>query len=84
MGWAELENGDLISTAEEAGFAAMITADKRMRYQQNLKGRKISILVLNARFIRWSDIQPLAPQVQELLEAGLAEGSFVIIQPRPI
>jgi hypothetical protein len=55
-----------------------------MRYQQNLKGRKISILVLNARFIRWSDIQPLAPQVQELLEAGLAEGSFVIIQPRPI
>lgn len=72
LGWAELENGDLIAVAEEAGFAAIITADKRMQYQQAITGRKIGILVLNSLFIKWSYIAPLAPQVQRELDAGIA------------
>lgn len=46
QGWAELENGDLVATAEKAGFDVFLTADKNLRYQQNLSGRKIAILVL--------------------------------------
>ncbi len=46
QGWAELENGDLITAAEKAGFDVFVTADKNLRYQQNLAGRKIAILVL--------------------------------------
>ena len=38
-GWAELTNGELLRVAEEAGFDAMITTDKGIRYQQNLAGR---------------------------------------------
>ena len=34
-GWSELTNGDLLRMAKEAGFDAMITTDKGIRYQQN-------------------------------------------------
>jgi hypothetical protein len=32
--------------AEDAGFDLLVTTDKNVRYQQNLAGRKISIVVL--------------------------------------
>jgi hypothetical protein len=47
QGWQELTNGELLKAAEEAGFAAIITADKNIRYQQNLTDRKIALVVLS-------------------------------------
>ncbi len=45
-GWSNIKNGDLLTYAEADGFAALITTDQNLRYQQNLTGRKISIVVL--------------------------------------
>ena len=45
-GWSNISNGDLLTRAEAEGFDALITTDQNLRYQQNLTGRKISILVL--------------------------------------
>jgi hypothetical protein len=45
-GWEKLANGDLLDAAEAAGFELFVTADKNIRYQQNLTSRKISIVVL--------------------------------------
>ena len=42
----DLSNGELLRIAEVAGFELMVTTDKNVRYQQNLIGRKISIVVL--------------------------------------
>jgi hypothetical protein len=42
-----LSNGDLLSEAEHAGFELLLTADNNMRYQQNLSGRKIILVVLS-------------------------------------
>jgi len=46
QGWDRLRNGDLLNVAEEAGFEMLLTTDKSMRYQQNLAGRRIAVLVL--------------------------------------
>ena len=46
-GWQELTNGELLKAAEEAGFVALVTADKNIRYQQNLTGRQIALVVLS-------------------------------------
>jgi predicted nuclease of predicted toxin-antitoxin system len=78
LGWAELQNGDLIASGEAAGFDVLITGDKNLRYQQNLKDRRISIVTLNTRFIILQDIAPLAPKVLTALEE-LPEGSFITI-----
>ena len=45
-GWDRLTNGDLLAAAEKAGFDLLLTADKNMRYQQNLSWRKIALVVL--------------------------------------
>ena len=45
-GWEELANGELIEAAELAGFEVLVTTDKNIRYQQNLTGRNISLVVL--------------------------------------
>jgi hypothetical protein len=45
-GWERLVNGVLLDTAEAAGFELFVTADKNIRHQQNLTGRKIAIMVL--------------------------------------
>ena len=46
-GWDTLANGDLLAEAERAGFDVLITADKNMRFQRNLTGRRIAIVVLS-------------------------------------
>jgi hypothetical protein len=45
-GWDRLTNGDLIAAAESAGFEVWLTTDKNMRYQENLKDRKIAFVVI--------------------------------------
>lgn len=46
IGWHELENGELIRKAEEAGYQLLLSTDKNIRYQQNLSSRKIALVVL--------------------------------------
>ncbi len=45
-GWDHLSNGELLKAAEEAGFDVLLTTDKNIRYQQNLKGHRLAIVVL--------------------------------------
>jgi hypothetical protein len=55
QGWSGLKNGALLVAAEEAGFDLFITADQELSYQQNLKGRKMAMLVLSTK--NWSLIK---------------------------
>lgn len=38
--WDKISNGQLLKLAEAQGFDLLLTTDKRIRYQQNLTGRK--------------------------------------------
>lgn len=44
--WSDYSNGDLISSAEAAEFDVLVTTDKNLRYQQNLRNRRIAIAVI--------------------------------------
>ncbi len=55
MGWAKLTNGELIKQAERAGFDLIISTDRNIRYQQNLKLRRIAILVLSNQ--QWPNVR---------------------------
>lgn len=44
--WSRLTNGTLIESAERDGYDTLITTDQNFRYQQNLKHRKIAVVVL--------------------------------------
>jgi hypothetical protein len=55
MGWAGVSNGDLITAAEAKGFEVLITADQNIRYQQNLTGRQLALIVLSTNI--WPTIR---------------------------
>ena len=44
--WQELHNGELLDRAETDGYELLITADRKMPFQQNFTHRNISVLVL--------------------------------------
>jgi hypothetical protein len=73
QGWSGLKNGSLLDAAEEAGFDLFITADQELRYQQNLTGRKLAILVLSTN--NWTLIQTHVAKIQAAASAA-APGSY--------
>jgi hypothetical protein len=68
QGWAKLKNGDLPTAAEEAGFDLLLTTDKNMRYQQNLAGRKIAIVILGQQ--QWPQLRSHIQRVIEAVNAA--------------
>jgi predicted nuclease of predicted toxin-antitoxin system len=73
LGWTELDNGALLKAAETQ-FDALITTDQNLRYQQNLAGRKLAILVLPTT--SWPTIQAHAKTVATAVDE-LRPGAFV-------
>jgi len=45
-GWDRLANGALLKAAEDDGFDLLLSIDKNIQYQQNLKDRRIAIVIL--------------------------------------
>ncbi len=72
-GWDTLSNGDLLAAAERAGFDVLLTADKNMRYQQNLAGRRIAIVVLSTP--QWPIVRLHAERIAAAVNAA-TPGSF--------
>jgi len=60
-GLAGLSNGELLQAAETANFDVLLTVDRGLEFQQNLKARKIAIIILCPKSNRLKDLLPLAP-----------------------
>jgi hypothetical protein len=73
MGWERLVNGELLKAAEEAGFEVLLTTDKNMASQQNLRTRTIAIVVLGNS--QWRIVQRYVRRVAASVNAA-KPGSF--------
>src|SRR5579859_275972 len=71
QGWAMLKNGALLARAEQAGYGIFITTDQNLRYQQNLTGRRLAILVLGTT--SWPKIRQHIGRVQGAVDAVSAD-----------
>ncbi len=67
MGWSGFLNGDLMKAAIEGGFNVFITADKNLRYQQNIANYDISIILLSLLINKLERIKPMIPELVEIL-----------------
>jgi hypothetical protein len=56
QGWDRLNNGALLRAAEDAAVDVLLTTDQRIRYQQNLAGRQIAIVVLTGT-TKWTRVR---------------------------
>jgi rRNA-processing protein FCF1 len=76
-GWDTLQNGDLLDAAEAAGFAVLVTTDRNLRHQQNLRARKIAVVVLSKG--RWRLIKNRLREINVAV-ATARPGSFVEVE----
>ncbi len=77
QGWDKLKNGELLVAAETGGFDVLLTTDKNIRYQQNLAGRKIAVVVLSLQ--QWPSLQPHIQFVVDAVNAAVP-GSYTEIE----
>ena len=75
MGWAGIKNGELLRRAETE-FNVFVTADQQLRYQQNLSGRTLAIIVLPTNQVR--TVVSLLPAIEESLKR-VQPGVFLTI-----
>jgi len=72
-----VSNGELLRSAESAGFDVMITTDQSIRYQQNLAGRKLPIVAIDTN--DWTQIRNSKSAVLDAL-AGIAPGAYIEVE----
>ena len=72
-GWDRLLNGELIAAAEAAGFEVLVTTDKNIRYQQDLRGRKIAFVVIGNQ--QWPTLRGYVGRVVAAVNAA-TPGSY--------
>ena len=70
-----LTNGQLLDAAEAAEFEVLVTVGQGIPEQQNMAGRRISVLILRAPTNRLRDLEAIVP-------AGLS--ALQAIQPQAI
>jgi hypothetical protein len=81
-GWGRLGNGELLAQTERAGFDVLVTADRNLRFQQNLAGRRIAIVELPTN--RWQTVREHAERIARAVDQA-APGSYaeVAFDPQP-
>jgi hypothetical protein len=78
-GWDRISNGELLNAAEVDGFDLLLTTDKRIRYQQNLAGRKIAIVVL--RNSQWQVVRSYVDRIALAVNEA-TPGSYAVVEYR--
>ena len=77
MGWSGVSNGELLHRAEQAGFELFIVADKNLRYQQDMKGRKLAILEL------WTNHRPTLEKLLDKIKSAagrISPGEYAVLE----
>lgn len=68
-GFGGLKNGELLDAAEAAGLDVLVTVDRGFRYEQNLAGRKIAVVIFRTKSIALRDLLPHAPEALVALQS---------------
>jgi len=78
MGWRGFKDKEILDLAEKHPFNVFITADKNLRYQQNLTNKILRIVILDSRSTRPDYLLPLMEQISEFV-LSLSTSSVVSI-----
>ena len=80
-GWSTLRNSELLDAAEASGFDLIVTADQSIKYQQNLSGRKLALVVLGSNI--WPVVRNHGDAIAARINAA-KPGSYDFIEmPHP-
>lgn len=78
MNWNGIKNGTLLSLLAENNFEAWIVVDKNIPYQQNISKLPCLVIVLDVFRNTLKYLQPLIPQILDVLQKEASEKVIVI------
>lgn len=78
-GWTGFKNGDLLRRAVSS-FDVLLTADQRMRYQQNVSQFAIGVVVIETFDTTLPNLRTLLPKIKSAIE-GAIHGTITVIRP---
>ncbi len=78
MGWSGLKNGKLMSKCVENDFEILLTSDKNLTFQQNLKRYPFAVVVLNTATSKIEEIVLYIPKFLERMVEYEREKSYLI------
>jgi predicted nuclease of predicted toxin-antitoxin system len=73
------KNGELLALAE-GRWDVLLTSDRNIKYQQNMTGRNVSILIFCSKSNRMKDLLPLLPACAQAL-LSIQPGQVVEVRP---
>jgi predicted nuclease of predicted toxin-antitoxin system len=78
-GFGSKKNGELLRIAE-GRWDVLLTSDRNIKFQQNMTGRNVSIVILCAKSNRMKDLLPLMPACAQVL-VSIQPGHVVEVGP---
>ena len=76
--WAGVKNGELLRRASER-FDVLLTADQRLRYQQNIQQFAIGVVAIETFDTTLEGLRPLLPQINDAI-ANVKPGTVVVVR----
>ena len=73
-GWSRLKNGELLDAAENETFEVLVSTDLNLKYQQNLKSRRVALVILSTP--SWPRIERALSKIVRAVDAA-TPGSYV-------
>ena len=82
MGWhPRIKNGELLKAGEAAAFHVLVTADQNIKYQQNLKERKLALVVLGSNI--WHVVKVHISSIRSEVNSSTPGSYAFIAMPLP-
>jgi hypothetical protein len=78
MGWSSKRNGELLQLMLSERFEALLTVDRSLPFQQNLRACGVAGVIAVARTNRVKELRPLMPRVLEAL-AVVKAGQVILV-----
>ena len=80
MKWNSLRNGNLMRAAIEAGFDVLLTIDKNLEYQQNLRKYEIIVAVFDVKDNKVPNYEPLLPIFEQQIPTFTKGAAYRIVK----
>lgn len=76
-GWSSVKNGELLALSSEA-FDVLVTADKKLRHQQNVARFDIGVVVIATRDTRLPRIREVLEELRDAIRK-VAPGTVIVV-----
>jgi predicted nuclease of predicted toxin-antitoxin system len=83
LGWQSKQNGELLSAMSAADITHLITADRNLRFQQNISSFGVKVVVLVANDTRRKSLELRVAEIErEILDWDDSQSDFLEINLR--